>query len=95
MRFFRPLAISQVMPSEAIVLLNGLIIRRSWVRSPPAPLFEFPHVKCVFMGRHMGVTVTSLRRRPLGVPMVGGLLMTVCCWQAHLPFTFARLRSCH
>src|ERR1022692_889079 len=70
----------------------GLIIRRSWVRSPPAPLFEFPHVKCVFVGRQVGVTVTSVRRRPLGLPMGGGPLMTVCCWQAHLPPS--RLLAC-
>ena len=33
----RPLASSQVTGSGGIKLLTGLIIRRSWVRSPPAP----------------------------------------------------------
>lgn len=48
---------SQVTASGGTRPIVGLIIRRSWVRSPPAPLFELSHFKCVFMGRQMGVAV--------------------------------------
>ena len=33
-------AFVQVTGSDGSEVLTGLIIRRSWVRSPPAPLFE-------------------------------------------------------
>ena len=59
----------QVTDSGGVKLRCGLIIRRSWVRSPPAPLFEIPLLRCVFLGRQVGVTVIFLRRWPLGLPM--------------------------
>ena len=37
-----------------------LMIRRSWVRSPPAPLLDFVHVKCVFTGRPVFVHFSAI-----------------------------------
>ena len=46
-----------------------LIIRRSWVRSPAAPLFGFVLVSCVFSHRPAGRAVTCVAAVPSGVPM--------------------------
>ena len=47
-----PATSAQVADVAMMVVL--LIIRRSWVRSPAAPLFELPHLKCVVMGSQSG-----------------------------------------